>query len=404
MTAAVPGVIAWPVLTFMAIVLAARFWWCRTNLYETYFTNLMALLLLAQLLRDPNAEKVLSGSALITVTTAQQLGFAAMIFAATEMIGFTTLWTRCSPVEARRSHRYYRLAAVILCVAYLVAAARARIAGQTLEVSGGWDAILAWTCYLTMIVVLGARIIWMFASELPKSTRNREIWLAAIGGLILGIVVLTVSMEALVLAVTEQLGWTYTIGFRLWFHGFLFFYVAFSVYLLGAVPLAVRLRAYLGLDPISRNWKRLQPLLLSMTTVVPESSFDLEHNDNRSRKTTLQLHQAVIAIRDAILRLRPYFRDMSPHELAQFLSAYSVPTREHDAATRALQLAHAARAKAAGATPSPTDMDLVVRSRSTTLDEDAAELLKLARWWKPAYAATEELTLTTPDVKASSPA
>jgi hypothetical protein len=404
MTAIVPSVIAWPAITFMVILLAARWRWCRSNLYEAYFTNLMAFLLLAQLLRDPNVEAVVSRSALVTVTTAQQLGFAAMIFAGTEMIGFTTLWTRLSPVEARRSHRYYRLAAVILCVAYLAAATRARVAGQTLEVSGGWDAILAWTFYLTMILVLGARIIWMFASELPKSTHNREILLAATGGLILGIVVLTVSMEALVLAMTDQLGWTNTVDGRLWFHGFLFFYVALAAYLLGAVPLAVKLRAYLGLDPISRNWKRLQPLLLSLTTVVPESSFDLEHDDHRSRKTTLQLHQTVIAIRDAILRLRPYFRDIAPPELTQFLNANSVPTCDQDAATRALQLAHAARAKTAGATPSPTDMALVVRSRSTTLDEDAAELLKLAKWWKPAYAATEEFLLTAPEVKVSSPA
>jgi uncharacterized protein DUF6545 len=244
----------------------------------------------------------------------------------------------------------------------------------------------------------------MFAVELSKSTRNRGIQLAVIGGLMLGIVVVTVSMEALVLAVTDQLGWTSTVGFRLWFHGFLFFYLAFSVYLLGAVPLAVRLRAHLGMDPVSRNWNRLQPLQLSMATLVPESIFDLEHDDRRSRKTTLQLHQTVIAIRDAILRMRPYFREIGAHELAEFLKAYSVPDREHDAASRAFQLAHAAKVRAAGATPSPTDMDLVVRSRSTTLDEEAAELLKLAKWWEPACTATEKLALTVHEAKASSPA
>ena len=44
-----------------------------------------------------------------------------------------------------------------------------------------------------------------------------------------------------------------------------------------------------------------------MTSVVPESSFNLEHDDHRFQKTTLQLHQTVIEIRDAILQLRPYF-------------------------------------------------------------------------------------------------
>jgi hypothetical protein len=402
MTSTVPGIIAWPVITFMVIVLAARFRWCRTSLYDNYFTNLMAFIMVAQLLREHRVEAILSRSAIMSVTTAQQIGFAAMIFAATELIGFTLLWTRLTPAETRRRHRYYRLAAVILCIAYLVAASRARAAGQTLEVSGGWDGILAWIFYLTMVLVLGAQVTWMFASELAKSTRRSEFWLAA-GGVVLGLWTESVSMEALGLAVTEQLGWTHTVGFRTWFHGFYFFCEAVTVFLLGAVPLAMKLRAYLGLDSISRNWTRLQPLQLSMTALVPESSFNLDHDDHRSRKTTLQLHQTVIEIRDAILRLRPYFRDMAPHELARFLKAYSVPTRDHDAATYAFQLAHAAKAKAAGATPSPTDMDLVVRSRSTTLDEEAAELLKLAKWWTSAYAAIEEFPLTAPDVKASSP-
>ena len=396
MTSTVPAIIAWPVITLTVITLAARLRWCRTNLYDTYFNNLMAFVLLAQLLREHDVEVVLSRSALMTVTTAQQLGFAAMIFASTELIGFTMLWTGLSPVETRRRHRYYRLAAVILCLAYLVAATRARVAGQTLEVSGGWDAILAWSFYLTMILVLAARVVWMFASELRKSTQNREFLLAG-GGLLLGVATGAGCLEALVLALTDQLGWTTTLKFRLWFHGFEFFCIAVAVFLLGAVTLAARLLCYLGLDPTSRTWNRLEPLRLTMTTVVPESSFNLEHDDDRFQKTTLQLHQTIIEIRDAILQLRPYVRDVAPHERARFLKAYSVPTREHDAATRAFELAHAARAKTAGAAPESPDMAPVVPSRSTTLDEEAADLLALAKWWKPAYAATEQLTPRPPN-------
>jgi hypothetical protein len=46
----------------------------------------------------------------------------------------------------------------------------------------------------------------------------------------------------------------------------------------------------------------------------------------------------------------------------------------------------------------------VVRSRSTTLDAEAAELVTLAKWWTPAWAATEQFTPSAPEVKASSPA
>jgi hypothetical protein len=403
MTSTVPGIIAWPVITLMVITLVARWRWCRTNLYDTYYNNLMAWLMLAQLLREHDVEVVLSRSALMTVTTAQQLVFVAIIFASTEFIGFTMLWTNPSPVETRRGHRYYRLAAVILCVAFLVAATRARVAGQTLEVAGGWDAILAWSFSLTMILVLAARAGWMFAAELGKSTQNRE-FLLAVGGLLLGVVTAAGCLEALVLAVTDQLGWTNTLKFRLWFHGFEFFFLAVVAFSFGAVPLAARLLCYLGLDPTSRAWNKLDALRQSMTTAVPESSFNLDHGDYRFQKTTLQLHQTVIEIRDAILQLRPYFRDIAPHELAGFLRANSVPTRERDAATHTFELAHAAKAKIAGATPGLPDMTTIVRSRSTTLDEEVAELLTLAKWWKPARAATEQLTLTAPEVKASSPA
>lgn len=399
MTSTVPGIIAWPVITLMAILLSARFRWCRANLYDTYYNNLMAFVLLAQLLRERKVEGLLSKSALMTVTTAQQLAFAAMIFASTEFVGFTMLWTRHSPVETRRDHGYYRLAAVILCVAYLVAATRARVAGQTLEVSGGWDAIWAWSFYLTMIFVVGARVSWMFAVELRKTTRNRE-FLLAVGGLLLGVVAAAGCSEALVLAVTDQLGWTSTIEFRLWFHGFEFFSIAVIVFTLGAVPLAAKLLSYFGMDRTGRTWNRLKPLRLSLTAVVPECSFNLEQDDHRFQKTPLELHQTVIEIRDVILRLRPYLREIASHELAGFLKAYSVPTREHDAATHALQLANAAKAKAAGVTPEPPDMALILRSRSTTLDEEVAELLKLAKWWPVAYATTDRFTLSAPEVTA----
>nr|VTP01807.1 hypothetical protein BIN_B_04207 [Mycobacterium riyadhense] len=402
MTSAVPGVIAWPVIVSMAILLVARYWLRNASLYDTYFTNLMGFVLLAQLLREGSVEEILSKSALMTVTTAQQLGFAAMIFASTELLGFTRLWTGLSREETRRGQRYWRLAAVILCGSYLAAATRARVAGQTLEVSGGWDAILAWSLYLTMILVLAARVVWMFAAELRKATNHRE-FLLAVGGVLLGVVTLVGCMEALVLAVTDQLGWTSTLKFRLWFHGFEFFCIAVFVFILGMVPLVVKFLAYLGLDPISRNWKKLQQLRLTMTAVVPESSFELEDDDHGSQKTRLRLHQTVIEIRDAILGLRPYFRDIAAAERDAFLNLYAVPTREHDAAVYALQLAHAAGAKAAGFAPQPLEMAASVRSRSTTLDEETGELLKIAKWWPAACVTAGEFTQSA-HAKAMSPA
>jgi hypothetical protein len=402
MTSSVPAVIAWPVIIFMVITLAARFRWCRTNLYDTYYNNLMVFIMLAQLLREHEVEVAMSSSGLLSVSTAQQLASAAMIFASTEFIGFTTLWTRLSPAETRRGHRLYRVAAVLLGLAFLGAATRARVSGQVLEVSGGWDAVLAWSAYVAMILVVAARVSWMFAAELRTSTQRRE-FLLAIGGLSLGVVTGAGALEGLILAVADQLGWAHTLKFRLWFHGFEFFSIALVIFILGAVPLAARLVCYLGLDPTSRTWNRLEPMRLSMTAVVPESSFNLDHEDCRFQKTTLQLHQTVIEIRDVILQLRPYLRDIPRHELAWFFEAYSVPTKEREVAAHALELTQAARAKTASATPESPDVTTMVRSRSRTLNEEVAELLALAKWWKVASAAAEQFTPSAPEVEASAP-
>lgn len=403
MTSTIPGIVAWPVIAIMAMLLAARFRWCRANLYQTYFNNAMAWLLLAQLLRERRVGAALAKSALMSATTAQQLSCVTMILACGEFIGFTMLWNRISPEATRRSHRYYRLAAVVLSVAFLAMGTRARVAGQPFEVSGGWDAVLALVLYLTIIVTLVARLLWMFGSELLRATDAREMLLAAAAVLS---VVLTAAacLEALVLAVSDQLGWSNTVRFRLRVHGFEFLWMAVIVYLFGAVPLAVRLQSYLGLDRISRTWRRLQPMRRSMTAVVPESSFNLEHDDRRLEKTTLQLHQTVIEIRDAILQLRHYVRASAPDELAEFLQTYSVPADERGSATNAFELAHAVKAKAAGDRPETPDQALVVNSRSTSLYEEAADLSALAKWWTPALAATEQVIPEGPRMGSGLPA
>lgn len=403
MTSTIPGIIAWPVITVMAIVLAARFRWCRANLYQTYLNNVMAWLLLVQLLRERKVEAVLSESALMTVTTTQQLSCVATILACAEFVGFTMLWNKISPVETRRSHRYYRLAAVALSVAFLAAGTRARVAGQTFAGSGGWDAVLALSLYLTMAVILLMRLLWMFGSELIRATERRESLLAAAA--ILAVVVTAAAcIEALVLSVSDQLGWTHTVGFRVRVHGSEFLWRAVIVYLFGAVPLVVRLHSFFGLDRISRTWKRLQPLRLSMTAVVPESSFSIEHDQRRFQKTTLQLHQTVIEIRDVILQLRQYVRSTAPDQLVQFLHEHSVPADERDSATTAFELARAAEAKTAGHLPEAPDKAFAVRSRSTNLYEEAVDLLALAKWWTPALTAAARISPDEPGAGTALPA
>jgi hypothetical protein len=166
----------------------------------------------------------------------------------------------------------------------------------------------------------------------------------------------------------------------------------------------MKLIALLGLDPISRSWCKLQPLRRTMRTIVPESVFALDDDEPGRRKTELQLHQTVVEIRDAILGLRAYFRELPDCDRIRFLDEpNAVPARDHDAAIAALRLAHAARTKAAGVTPEPLDIDsaLTVASRAATLQQEAAELMTLAKWWPAAYAATQDIIESAANTKAS---
>jgi hypothetical protein len=149
----------------------------------------------------------------------------------------------------------------------------------------------------------------------------------------------------------------------------------------------------------------LQPLRQALRTVVPECAFDTDGDSGR-RKSELQLHHTVVEIRDAILGLRPYFREMPDLDLVRFLAKpHAVPARDHDAAIAALRLAHAARAKASGAAPEPLAVNsaLIVASRAATLHQEAAELVTLAKWWPAARAATEHVVESAANTKANLP-
>ncbi|MDD4866101.1 MAG: hypothetical protein PHQ28_02940 [Mycobacterium sp.] len=393
MTATVPGYLAWPLLAFMAAVVIARYVFFNINQYETYLNNTLAFLLVSNLLRERAIEDFLARHHVMTITTAQELSFVFMILPAAEFMGFITLWSQLSPTETRRRQRYHRLAAIALSVAYFVTASRARAAGQTLEVSRGWDIVLAWSFYLFLLVVLAAQLLRMGVKELIRPDAKRQERLVAIVGVVLSVAIGGTSLNAWFLAIFEQLGWLHSSQFRLTVHGFSFFFESVGVSVLAAVPALLALRARVGLDAISRGWHQLRGLRDSMTAAVPEVTFDLGPPNNRRQKTALELHQTTVQIRDAILMLRPYFPHLTNAQATQFFHQYSIPTDHHDEALQALQLAEAIRAKDAGATPEPMDAAVIRRSRSTNLEEETAELIRLAKWWPAAQAAARNAWL-----------
>jgi hypothetical protein len=400
----VPGIIAWPLIVFMTVVVVGRYRWFNSNLYERYFNNTLAFLLVAQVLREHLVDNMLVRTFAVTMAGTWQLGAAVLLYGVTELMGFILLWSGMSEAETRRKHRYYRLAGVLLIAGMLISGTRARLAGEPFEFTVGWESVANLSCLTTMMMVLATRVIWNSLRELRTVSSRRERWIA-LSFLAMGLLAVGVVLKEAALQIFDQLGWTHTAHYRQQSHAALLFFVILAPFVVAVVPLAMKLLGFFGLDPITRSWRKLQPLRQAMRTVVPECVFDFDDDEPGRRKSKLQLHHTVVEIRDAILGLRPYFREVPDQDRIRFLDEpNAVPARDHDAVIAALRLAHAARAKAAGITPEPLDVDsaLIVASRAATLEQEAAELVTLAKWWPAAYAAIEDITESAVTRKASS--
>ena len=370
----------------MTLVLVGRYRWFNNNRYERYSNNTLAFLLVAQIVREQLVQRMLVRTSFITLPGTWQLGTAVLGYGFTEFMGFILLWSGMSEAETRRKHRYYRLAAVLLIAGLLFFGSRGRRDKVPFELMDGWDSVMVSGCMAAIVMVLVTRVIWNSLRELRTVSSRRERWIA-LSLLSVGLVGAGVALHEAALHILDQLGWTHTANYRRDLNASGLFFVILAAFVIATVPLAMKLVGSFGLDSITRSWRKLQPLRQAMRTVVPECVYDLDDDEPGRRKSGLQLHHTVVEIRDAILRLRPYFREIPDHDRIGFLDEpNAVPARDHDAAIAALRLAHASRAKAAGITPEPLDVDsvLMVASRAATLEQDAAELVALARWWPAA--------------------
>ncbi|WP_204806224.1 DUF6545 domain-containing protein [Mycobacterium riyadhense] len=401
---AVPGIIAWPLIVFMTLVLVGRFRWFNNNLSEKYFNNTLAFLLAAQILREYLVQNMLARTALTTLPGTWQLSSAVLGYSFTEFVAFILLGSGMSEAETRRQHRYYRLAGVLLIAGILVFGSHARLDEQPFELMRGWESVVVLSCMTTMLMVLATRTISNSLRELRNVRTRRERWIA-LSLLSMGLVGSGIVLHEAALLICDLLGWTDTGEYRRQSHANGLFFAIVAPFGVAAIPLVRKLLGALGLDPISRSWCKLQPLRQAMRTVVPEGVFGFDDDEPGRRKSELQLHHTVVEIRDAILRLRPYSREIPQHELSRFLDEpNAIPACEHAAATATLRLAHAARAKVTGATPTALapNSAQIVASRAATLTQEAAELAALAKWWPAAYAAAESILESAIHTQANS--
>lgn len=145
-----------------------------------------------------------------------------------------------------------------------------------------------------------------------------------------------------------------------------------------------RLAALAGIalagDPTSRAWRALQPLREDLAAVVPPTTPICDSPSRR--KSTMELHQTDVAIRDSILQLRPYFRDVDPEQMAQCHRSEFIEPDQIPCVKMALQLAEALASRAAGEPPAQTPaISLLAMRRLADLEDDTAQMRRLVRWW-----------------------
>lgn len=388
MTATIPGYIAWPLFMFMAVTVIARYLVFNTSQYETYLNHCLALAFVASLLHEQTINNFLADHRIMSVATAEQLSLVAPIFAGAEFIGFITLWSRQSVAETVRRHWYHRLAAYICSAGLLISGSSARTAGETLEQHGGWSSVIAWTFHSCVLVVLSVQLLKMCVKEMARTDRTRRERLIAGGGIALGLTIGSTCINAVLLALFEELNWTHTVDMRLRLHAYIYFVEPLGASLLGSAPLILALYSRAGLDITTRNWKQLQNLRNSVTAAVPAIAFDIKTSNSGRRKSKLELHQTIVQIRDAILLLRPYFRTINESETARFMARHSIPDSRRASALLALQLARAIELKEAGDAPNPFDAAIIPGSRSANLEDETTELVHLSKWWPHAQSDT----------------
>lgn len=381
MTSTVPAEFAWPLLLFMAAVLQLRYMFFNNSQWEKYLNHTLTYMLAANLLREHAVQLWLQDSGIAPVTVSQQISLALMIFCAAEFMGFITLYTGISSAQARKRQRYHRAAALVATFGFFIAATPARDASQTLEDHGGWWSVAAWSIYVAILVVLAVQLMWMCVKEIRQPRARRHEKMLAISGIAIGVSIGITSLEAPVLAAVEEIGWMYSRDYRSMLHGFIFFLESVGANVLAFLPFLVVAAGRIGLDATSRHWRRLQPLREDMIAAVPGVAFDLSTTNTARRKTAMDLHQTTVQIRDAILQLRNYFPDPTALRVGRFMREHHVPAEEHGVVLTALQLSDAVRAKASGAAPATVDSAVVSKSRSTTLEDETSELLRLAHWW-----------------------
>ncbi|MFX0578695.1 MAB_1171c family putative transporter [Nocardia nepalensis] len=386
MTSPIPGLITWPVLICMALVLAGRWWLLRDSFVDRLINRALAAGLCEYLLREAWFEQslawLLPGDDRDVVNIARQLSLGATVLAVSNIYGLVKLWAGADPADTwRRQWRYYLVTFTATAV-ILIAGTPARRADQLIDQALGWPAVVVWVAFslpLGATALLGGRVSVREMRAAGATTwQERALYTALLGTIVgLGAIAVVYPLETAVNVMTGQPSFDPEMHWKAW-SGFLLSAVGAPAVI--TVPLISTLLTHLGWDRTGRYCRRLRPMWADLTAAAPEIVLEMRRDHNGRTDPAIRLHRMTVEIRDSLLHLKRY-SDI-PGDLA---------ATGGDPHIYARSIAEAIATKAAGHPPSASRFTPrhQVQPGARDLTAELRQLLALAKAWPHVRALTK---------------
>ncbi len=370
MTSPIPGLLAWPVLVLVTLVLLGRWWLLSDSEGDRLIDRALTAALIGLLLRERLIEQLLvdilpfPDSDVINI--ARQLSFGGILFCVAAIYGLAQLWAGADPALTRQRQRRYDLVAVVSTAIILIAGTPARRADELIDQTLGWPAVVAWIAFylpIGAIALLVGRIGIRELRGADETTTWRERIVCLV---VLGIAAL-IGLDALatpVITALEVHAGQPSSDPEMITKAWTFFIATVSATSVVAVPLIATVLTRTGWDRTGRACRRLEPLWRDLTAAVPEIVLPLPAG---TVEPATRLHRLIVEIRDSLL----------------FLKRYGVEDNaDQDPVTYARAIAAAIAAKSAGQPPAAdVAATRAVQPGSRDLTAELDQLLALAAAW-----------------------
>ncbi|WP_039799764.1 MAB_1171c family putative transporter [Nocardia araoensis] len=364
MSSSIPGIVAWPIIGFVAAVAAGRWLLVRDTIVDRLLNQLFGWGVLSLLLYRCDLTPGIA-------SLAHQLSLGCTVMSSMCLQGIVRIWAFGAdpdPDEVRRRHRVCYLLAAASTAAILLAGTSARREGRLVDLTPDIEGLVVWTAFGLPLLVNVALLAHMCVREL----RDGGIGLAT--KLVCGLLIWAATLFGGNLALTTVYvvtGWQPMGTHMVRMEATVTLCLGVDAMLV-AIPLVRTLLAIAQLDRAGRLRRRLRPLWRDLTTAVPEIVLRPDAGELADPET--RLIRMTVEIQDALLQLGRY----AP---ASAMAGSGCPLTDY-----AHQVACAALARETGSAPiGSSQARLPVPAAD--FDAELRQLLDLARVWPAARAA-----------------